>query len=58
MAPVQNTVRKKIAISRALREQMTSAGIRVVKGLREAANGAHSNSDGRPSRASPARTRG
>jgi hypothetical protein len=58
MAPVQNTVRQKIAISRALREQMTSAGSRVVKGLREAANGSDANSDGRPSRVSPTRTRG
>jgi hypothetical protein len=58
MAPAQNTVRQKVAISRALREQMASAGSRVVKGLREAANGSNSNSDGPPSRVSSARTRG
>jgi hypothetical protein len=55
MAPAQNTVRQKIAISRALRELMASSGSRVVKGLREAANGSSSHSDGRPS---SARTRG
>jgi hypothetical protein len=58
MAPAQNTVRQKVAVSRALRELMASSGSRVVKGLREAANGSHSNSDGRSDRASSARTRG
>ena len=57
MAPAQNTVRQKVALSRALREQMASAGSRVVKALRQAANGSYSNSDGRPDRISSARPR-
>jgi hypothetical protein len=58
MASAQNTVRQKIAISRALSEKMASSGSRVVKGLRRAANGSHADSDGRPGGFSSARTRG
>ena len=58
MASAQNTVRQKIAISRALSEKMASSGSRVVKGLRRAANGADPGSDGRPGWFSSARTRG
>jgi hypothetical protein len=54
----QNTARQKIAISRALRQQMASAANRVVKGLRAAANNSHANSDGASERVSSARTRG
>jgi hypothetical protein len=58
MANAQNTVRQKIAISRALSEKMASSGSRVVKGLRRAANGSHAASDGRPDGFSAARSRG
>jgi hypothetical protein len=50
MANAQNTVRQKIAISRALSDKMASSGSRVVQGLRRAANGSHSGSDSRPGR--------
>jgi hypothetical protein len=44
----QNTVKQKIAISRALSDKMGKAGNRVVKGLRQAANGSHRTSDEPP----------
>ena len=57
MANAENTVRQKIAFSRALSEKMASAGSRVVKGLRRAANGTHAGGDGRSADFSSARPR-
>lgn len=44
----RNTVKQKIAVSRALSDKMDKAGRRVVEGLLQAANGSRGNSDGHP----------
>jgi hypothetical protein len=58
MASAQNTVRQKIAFSRALSKKMAASGTRVVEGLRQAANGSNPESDGRAGRFSWIRMRG